>query len=113
MNVSGLSPPEMVLDRLLRDQRAALRTGDLDRLSAMAGAFERALRRLPPDLKEAELVRLRTMARENARLLQAALAGIDRVKSLRHVARSVDLATYDAVGKRNGGPAPGRTIARS
>jgi hypothetical protein len=100
------------LERLLAEQRAALRTGELEALVRLLPRLERAVQDLRPGLGPQGLARLRRTAAENAALLAAALAGVERARALIDRAAAASLATYDASGRIAEGPAEGRTLAR-
>ena len=93
------------LRAVLEDERAALRSGALDRLGDILAAKERlaeevAQRGLGCGATEAEA--LRAAARRNAELLDAARTGLraamERLAERARLARSLD--TYDAEGNR-------------
>lgn len=108
-------PPLYALLALLEDEVDVLRRFDFSDLDAIAqrkaDLLDALLAAPPPDPQVLE--RLRTSARRNATLLQAAGRGVRSARRrLAELRRAAVPQTYDARGQRNGlGPAAG-TIER-
>ncbi|MGP1355208.1 hypothetical protein [Roseicyclus sp.] len=115
--------PGETLERLLREQRAALRKGELEALAKLVTPLERAMQDLAPgpgktgpgpgaEVGPQVLERLRRCAAENAVLLEAACAGLKRARALRDRGAAARLMTYDASGRFAPDVPQGRTLAR-
>jgi hypothetical protein len=111
------------LERLLRAQREALRKGELEALARLVTPLERAMEDLASDPRHTRpgpgaevgpqvLERLRRCAAENAVLLEAACAGLQRARALRDRSAAARLSTYDASGRFAPHVQEGRTLAR-
>lgn len=103
-----------LVDGLLAEQHVALLAGDLDGLSRMSPALEKALIRLRRDGAAAgDIARLQSRAARNARLLQAARTGLSQARQHLERGTGAELTTYGADGRsRSGLMAPTRTLAR-
>ncbi|MDG4649245.1 hypothetical protein P6F26_12385 [Roseibacterium sp. SDUM158017] len=102
-----------LIERLMHEQRAALRAGRLEDLGRLVPRFERALRDLGPGVGQHALARLRSLAAENAALLIAARAGLARARDRRDGAAAASLSTYDARGRSaSTAPTGGRILSR-
>lgn len=87
------------LECLLDDTHQALVAGDLARLAAVAQLAGADLTAAPAD--RATAARLRQKAQQNARLLQAALRGLQAARHrLAEIAAGPGLSTYDARGRK-------------
>lgn len=105
--------PVQTLTALFDAQRMALLSGDLAALDGMDRRLSEALERLgrtPPS--PVELAEIATLAARNARLLDAARAGVARARNRPRKATSATLTTYDAQGHRMGTGATGQTLSR-
>ena len=107
------STPKAVCD-LLGAQKAAIVTGDFATLDRLATALETATQRLmstAPDLDA--LKTLQASANHNARLLEAAKRGLDKVAAARRGSTDGRLATYDREGKQTSASGSGgRVLSR-
>lgn len=100
------------LETLLQDQRAALREGRFDALADLLPRFDRLMATQADAIPPARAVKLQAMAGENARLLQAALAGLAEARQMRRGAHGTRLSTYDATGRLSSPAARGQALAR-
>lgn len=89
------------LAQCLRETRAALMAGDLTRLADLAPRLEAALATYRP-ASAAAAGNLLSDARENGRLLQAALRGVRAAKTrASELTDKGRFSTYDSRGQRN------------
>ncbi len=91
------------LAQLLAATRKALLAGDLAALPPLSEAVEAALEGGWPNgaVADADAAALHAQARENARLLEAAMRGVKAARRrLAEISASRDLVTYDASGQR-------------
>ncbi len=107
-------PAHAVVADVLEMQYKALLQGDLARLATMATELAQAFNRLRRERAlPNEVAPLMIAAARNARLLQAAQAGVAQARAHLQSAREPDLTTYDAKGRSQPGIAhPSRTLLR-
>jgi hypothetical protein len=106
-------PDTRAILRLLKAQRSALLAGELAALAGMEAQLDRGLRRLAAArVPHEELARIRDGAARNARLLEAARAGLRTARGRIADRAGARLATYDAAGQRQTGGPAGTVLSR-
>ena len=100
-----MSGPVDQLIALLDQERRALVAGDgavagLARLAPRKAALLARIEAMGPDLRAADLDRLRHAATRSARVIEAALDGMRHARAQIEAARNPEARTYDRSGKR-------------
>jgi hypothetical protein len=99
--------------RLLDRQRRALLAGDMASLDGMETQLERSMRRLlDARVPQRELARIREGAAQNARMLEAARAGVRAARGRVAARAGAPLTTYDATGQRQPDGLSGTVLSR-
>ena len=106
-------PAARAILRLLEAQCNALLAGELASLDGMEVQLDRGLRRLAEArVPQDELARVREGAAHNARLIEAARAGLRTARGRIADQAGAPLSTYDAAGHRQADRPPGTVLSR-
>ena len=102
------------LEGLLERQRIALLNGDLPSLAGLADRLEKGFSSLRAShFQSSEIAHLKELASRNAKLIKAAMLGLEQVRGSVMAPRMQPLSTYDASGRmQTSSGVRGRTLVR-